>query len=49
MFFATELAVWARNLPSALRTGYLVPVVTHDSSPGDAEETSSTDRDPVEH
>ncbi len=31
--FAAEPATWARNLDTVLRTGYLVPVVTHDDDP----------------
>ena len=31
--FADDPATWARNLHNALRTGYLVPVITHDDTP----------------
>jgi len=31
--FEEDPATWARNLDSVLRTGYLVPVVTEDTSP----------------
>ncbi len=36
--FEEDPATWARNLDSLLRTGYLVPVITHDDSPRESTE-----------
>lgn len=33
--FEDDPATWARNLRSILRTGYLVPVITHDDASGE--------------
>jgi hypothetical protein len=35
--FEEDPATWARNLDSVLRTGYLVPVITHDDASAAAE------------
>lgn len=33
--FGDDPATWARHLSSILRTGYLVPVITHDDASGE--------------
>lgn len=47
--FQDDPATWARNLHALLRTGYLVPVITHDDLPAGTDRDEATDTTEENH